>query len=274
MEQNDPKVKELLSVARRLEGMTRHASVHAAGVVIAPKAITEYAPLYKGARDEIVTQWSMKEIERVGLLKMDFLGLSTLTLIFDAIEEIKRTTGEQLDIDSVPLDDAKTYQIFQEGQTYGIFQFESSGMRDILRKAKPQRLEDLIALNALYRPGPLRSGMVDDFIARKQGRTEVKYELPQLEPVLSSTYGVIAYQEQVMRIAAELAGFTLGEADILRKAMGKKKADVMQKMRAKFVEGAKKRGITDKKATHIFDLMEHFAGYGFNKSHSTAYALL
>ena len=154
--------------------MTRHASVHAAGVVIAPKAITEYAPLYKGARDEITTQWSMKEIERIGLLKMDFLGLSTLTLIADAIAEIERTTGEKLDIDHVPLDDAKTYQIFQDGQTYGIFQFESSGMRDILRKAKPQRLEDLIALNALYRPGPLRSGMVDDFIARKQGKTEVE----------------------------------------------------------------------------------------------------
>src|SRR5437773_3776127 len=180
MEQRDAKVKELLSVAKRLEGMTRHASVHAAGVVIAPDAITRYAPLYKGAHDEIVTQWSMKEIERVGLLKMDFLGLSTLTLIADCIAEIEQTTGERLDMDRVPLDDARTYQIFQEGQTYGIFQFESSGMRDILRKARPQTLEDLIALNALYRPGPLRSGMVDDFIARKQGKTEVTYELPQL----------------------------------------------------------------------------------------------
>jgi len=274
LEQNDPKVQELLSVARRLEGMTRHASVHAAGVVIAPKAITEFAPLYKGARDEITTQWSMKEIERIGLLKMDFLGLSTLTLIFDAIEEIARTTGVRLDIDAIPLDDVKAYQLFQEGQTYGIFQFESSGMRDILRKAKPQRLDDLIALNALYRPGPLRSGMVDDFIARKQGRTEVKYELPQLETILRDTYGVIAYQEQVLWIARELAGFTLGEADILRKAMGKKKADVMQAQRAKFLEGAKKRGISERKAGSIFDLMEHFAGYGFPKAHSTAYALL
>jgi DNA polymerase III subunit alpha len=274
MQQQDPKVKELLSVARRLEGMTRHASVHAAGVVIAPKAITEYAPLYKGARDEIVTQWSMKEIERVGLLKMDFLGLSTLTLIFDAIAEIRRTTGVELDIDGLPLDDAKTYEIFQEGQTYGIFQFESSGMRDILRKSKPQRLEDLIALNALYRPGPLRSGMVDDFIARKQGKTEIKYELPQLEPVLADTYGVIAYQEQVMRISNVVAGFSLGQADLLRKAMGKKKADDMAKMRAKFVEGAMKNGHAEKKAAHLFDLMEHFAGYGFNKSHSTAYAFL
>ncbi len=274
LEQSDPKVKELLSVAKRLEGMTRHASVHAAGVVIAPKAITEYAPLYKGARDEITTQWSMKEIERIGLLKMDFLGLSTLTLVFDARAEIRRTTGVELDIDNLPLDDGKTYQLFQEGQTYGIFQFESSGMRDILRKAKPQRLDDLIALNALYRPGPLRSGMVDDFIARKQGRTEVKYELPQLEPILRDTYGVIAYQEQVMRISNALAGFTLGEADLLRKAMGKKNPAVMARQRGKFVEGAKKNGISEVRAARIFELMEHFAGYGFNKSHSTAYALL
>jgi DNA polymerase-3 subunit alpha len=216
----------------------------------------------------------MKEIERIGLLKMDFLGLSTLTLIYDAIAEIARTTGEKLDIDRVPLDDAKTYQVFQEGATYGIFQFESSGMREILRKARPQRLEDLIALNALYRPGPLRSGMVDDFIARKQGKTEVKYELPQLEPILAETYGVIAYQEQVMRISNVVAGFTLGEADLLRKAMGKKNAEVMAKMRGKFVEGAKKLGTAEKKAAHLFDLMEHFAGYGFNKSHSTAYAFL
>jgi DNA polymerase-3 subunit alpha len=216
----------------------------------------------------------MKEIERIGLLKMDFLGLSTLTLIFDAIEEIKRTTGVALDIDTVPLDDPKTYQIFQDGQTYGIFQFESSGMRDILRKAKPQRLDDLIALNALYRPGPLRSGMVDDFIARKQGRTEVRYELAELEPILADTYGVIAYQEQVMRISNVLAGFTLGEADLLRKAMGKKNPEVMAKMRGKFVEGAKKNRIPEKKAAGIFELMEHFAGYGFNKSHSTAYAFL
>jgi DNA polymerase III subunit alpha len=274
LEQSDPKVKELLSVARRLEGMTRHASVHAAGVVIAPKPITEYAPLYKGARDEITTQWSMNEIERIGLLKMDFLGLSTLTLISDAVEEIRRTTGVELDIAHLPLDDAKTYQLFQDGQAFGIFQFESSGMRDILRKAKPQTLEDLIALNALYRPGPLRSGMVDDFIARKGGKVEIKYELPQLEPILRDTYGVIAYQEQVMRISNELAGFTLGEADLLRKAMGKKNAEVMQAQRAKFTEGAKKRGISERKATKLFDLMEHFAGYGFNKSHSTAYALL
>ena len=270
----DERVKELIAVARRLEGMTRHASVHAAGVVIAPRAISEFAPLYKGKNDEITTQWAMKEIERIGLLKMDFLGLSTLTLLNDAVGHIKATTGETVDLETLPLDDAKTYQIFADGAAYGIFQFESSGMRDILRKAKPQRLEDLIALNALYRPGPLRSGMVDDFIARKHGRVKVSYEVKELEPILADTYGVIAYQEQVMRIASVLAGFTLGEADLLRKAMGKKKADVMQAQRTKFVDGAVARGINEKKATKIFDLMEHFAGYGFNKSHSTAYALL
>jgi DNA polymerase-3 subunit alpha len=274
LEANDPRVKELLGVARRLEGMTRHASVHAAGVVIAPRPLTEFVPLYKGQRDEITTQWSMKEIERVGLLKMDFLGLSTLTLLDDAVKQIRATSGEDFHLEQIPLDDPKTYQLFSEGQTFGIFQFESSGMREILRKAKPQRFDDLIALNALYRPGPLRSGMIDDFLARKHGKVEISYELPQLEPILRDTYGVIAYQEQVMRIASELAGFTLGEADLLRKAMGKKKADVMQAQRQKFLDGATARGINERKASKIFDLMEHFAGYGFNKSHSTTYALL
>jgi DNA polymerase-3 subunit alpha len=180
----------------------------------------------------------------------------------------------EIDIDGVPLDDPKTYRIFAEGQTYGIFQFESSGMRDLLRKAKPERLDDLIALNALYRPGPLKSGMVDDWVSRKQGKTEIKYEHPQLESILSDTYGVIAYQEQVMRIAQSLAGFTMGQADVLRKAMGKKDPKVMATQRDRFMEGAKKQGIGDKKAAKIFELMEYFAGYGFNKSHSTAYALL
>jgi DNA polymerase-3 subunit alpha len=274
MAAKDPKVKEVLDIGRRLEGMSRHASVHAAGVVIAPGPITDYAPLYKGQRDEITTQWNMKEVERVGLLKMDFLGLSTLTLIDDCLKEIKRTEGIDLDIDNVPLDDPKTYKVFAEGAAYGIFQFESSGMRELLRKAKPERLGDLIALNALYRPGPLKSGMVDDFIARKQGLKEIKYELQQLEPILSDTYGVIAYQEQVMRIAQALAGFSLGQADVLRKAMGKKDPKVMAKMRESFMEGAKNQGVNEKKATKIFDLMEYFAGYGFNKSHSTAYAFL
>jgi DNA polymerase-3 subunit alpha len=274
MAAKDPKVKEVVDIGRRLEGMSRHASVHAAGVVIAPGPITDYAPLYKGARDEITTQWNMKEVDRVGLLKMDFLGLSTLTLIRDALTEIKRTEGIDLDIDDIPLDDAKTYRIFADGQTFGIFQFESSGMRELLRKAKPERIDDLIALNALYRPGPLRSGRVDDWIACKQGRKEVKYELPQLEPILSDTYGVIAYQEQVMHIAQALAGFTMGQADVLRKAMGKKDPKVMAKQRDQFMTGTKARGISEKKAAKVFEEMEHFAGYGFNKSHSTPYALL
>jgi DNA polymerase III subunit alpha len=272
MEQNDDRIKELLAVARRLEGMTRHASVHAAGVVIAPRPLTEFVPLYRSQKDEIVTQWAMKEVERVGLLKMDFLGLSTLTLIRDCLEEIKRTDGLDLDIDAIPLNDARTYKLFADGQTYGVFQFESSGMRELLRKAKPERLDDLIALNALYRPGPLKSGMVDDFISRKQGKTEVKYELPQLAPILQDTYGVIAYQEQVMRIAGVLAGFSMGQSDVLRKAMGKKDPKVMAKQREAFMDGAAKHNINEKKAKKIFDLMEFFAGYGFNKSHSTTYA--
>jgi DNA polymerase III subunit alpha len=272
MQQKDERIKELLTIAQRLEGMTRHASVHATGVVIAPRPLTEFVPLYKSQKDEIVTQWAMKEVERVGLLKMDFLGLSTLTLIQDCLAEIKRTEGIDLDIDAIPLNDEKTYKLFSDGQTYGVFQFESSGMRELLRKAKPERLDDLIALNALYRPGPLKSGMVDDFISRKQGKTEVKYELKQLEPILSDTYGVIAYQEQVMRIAAVLAGFTMGQSDVLRKAMGKKDPKVMAKQREAFMEGALNNGINEKKAKKIFDLMEFFAGYGFNKSHSTTYA--
>jgi DNA polymerase-3 subunit alpha len=274
MAAKDKKVKEVLDIGRRLEGMSRHASVHAAGVVIAPGPVTDYAPLYKGARDEVTTQWNMNEIERVGLLKMDFLGLSTLTLIHDALAEIKRTEGVDLDIDTIPLDDTKTFALFGDGQTFGVFQFESSGMRGLLRKARPERLEDLIALNALYRPGPLKSGMVDDFVSRRQGRTPIKYELPQLEPILSETYGIIAYQEQVMRIAQVLAGFTLGQADVLRKAMGKKNPQVMATQHERFIAGAQEQGIAAKKAAKIFELIEYFAGYGFNKSHSTAYALL
>ncbi len=274
MRDKDPRVRDVLDMGQRLEGMSRNAGVHAAGVVIAPGPITDYAPLYKSNRDEITTQWAMKEVERVGLLKMDFLGLSTLTLIQDALTEITRTEHVVLDIDAVPLDDPKTYQVFCDGQTFGIFQFESSGMRELLRKSKPQRLDDLIALNALYRPGPLKSGMVDDYVARKQGKTEVKYDLAALEPILADTYGVIAYQEQVMRIASVLAGFTLGQSDVLRKAMGKKDPKVMAKQREAFLAGTKAKGIAEKKATKIFELMEYFAGYGFNKSHSTAYAFL
>ncbi|MBK9241341.1 MAG: DNA polymerase III subunit alpha [Acidobacteria bacterium] len=274
LERKDERVRELLKVARRLEGMTRHASVHAAGVVIAPRQVVEFAPLYRSQKDEITTQWAMKDIERVGLLKMDFLGLSTLTLLDDAVKHIKETTGDVVDLDHLAVDDAKTYQLFANGQTHGVFQFESSGMRETLRKAKPQCLEDLIALNALYRPGPLRGGVVDDYINRKHGRVEIKYELAQMEPVLKETYGVIAYQEQVMRLASDLAGFTLGQADELRRAMGKKDEKKMEATRLRFMSGCAERGISEKKATKIFQFIEFFAGYGFNKSHSTAYALL
>ena len=276
LETRDTRVRELLAVARRLEGMTRHASVHAAGVVIAPRPLTEFVPLYRSQKDqgEITTQWAMKEIERVGLLKMDFLGLSTLTLLDDAVRHIEATTGDRIDLDQLPLDDARTYQLFGSGQTHGVFQFESSGMRDTLRKAKPQCLDDLIALNALYRPGPLRGGVVDDYIARKHGRVGIEYELPQMEPALRETYGVIAYQEQVMRLASELAGFSLGQADELRRAMGKKDAAKMQATRDSFMTGCREHGIPEKKAAKIFELIEYFAGYGFNKSHSTTYALL
>jgi DNA polymerase-3 subunit alpha len=270
--QKDAKVKELIDISRRLEGTTRHASTHAAGVVIAPRPLIEFVPLFKGNTAEITTQFDMKGVERIGLLKMDFLGLRTLTLIDNCVKMIEAQTGVKLDPDHLPLDDAKTYELFTRGQTSGLFQFESDGMRDILKRFKPDRLDHLTALNALYRPGPMQ--MIDDFIKRRHGQTRVVYEHPSLEPILAETYGVMVYQEQVMRIASALAGFTMGEADILRKAMGKKKADVMATQREAFLKGCLARGVPEKKAQKIWDHMEQFAGYGFNKSHSAAYALL
>ncbi len=270
--QKEPKVKELIDVSRRLEGTTRHASTHAAGVVIAPQPLTEFVPLFKGNTADITTQFDMKGVERIGLLKMDFLGLRTLTLIDNCVKMIAAQTGVVVDPDHLPLDDARTYEMFTAGKTSGLFQFESDGMRDILKRFKPDRLEHLTALNALYRPGPMQ--MIDDFIKRRHGQTRVTYDHPLLEPILSGTYGVMVYQEQVMQIASALAGYTLGEADILRKAMGKKKADVMAKQMSKFMDGCAARGVNDKKARKIWDHMEQFAGYGFNKSHSAAYAWL
>ena len=270
--QRDPRVKELIDISRRLEGTTRHASTHAAGVVIAPKALTEFVPLFKGTTADLTTQYDMKGVERVGLLKMDFLGLRTLTLIDNCVKMIEQQTGVRIDPGHIPLDDAPTYAMFTAGKTSGLFQFESDGMRDILRRFKPDRLEHLTALNALYRPGPMQ--MIDDFIKRRHGQTKVSYEHPSLEPILSTTYGVMVYQEQVMQIASTLAGFTLGEADILRKAMGKKKADVMATQMSKFLQGCTERSVPEKKAKKIWDQMEQFAGYGFNKSHSAAYAWL
>jgi DNA polymerase-3 subunit alpha len=272
--EQDASIRRLLDVSRRLEGLTRHASVHAAGVVISPKPILEFAPLGRTKDNEIVTQYAMDEIGAIGLLKMDFLGLKTLTLIQDCVERLRQAEGIAIDIEDLPLDDPPTYQLFAAAQTAGIFQFESSGMQDILHKLKPDRFEDLVALNALFRPGPIGSGMIDDYIERRHGRKPIEYIVPQLEEVLGVTYGVIVYQEQVMQIASLLAGFTLGEADILRRAMGKKKKDVMAAQRAQFVKGCRARGISEKDARRIFDLMEYFAGYGFNKAHSTAYALV
>ncbi len=270
----DPRVGELLSVAERLEGFVRHASTHAAGVVISPTPLPEIVPLFKSNKDEITTQYAMDDLEKIGLLKMDFLGLTTLTVLDDCVKLIQQTRGETLDLSALPLDDAPTYELLGKGLTAGIFQFESRGMTDILRRSKPSRLADLTALNALYRPGPIQGGMIDDFIARKLGRREVTYDLPQLKEVLEETYGVIVYQEQVMQIAAGVAGFTLGEADVLRRAMGKKKHEEMVAMREKFLAGAKKNGVPAKKAEKLFALVEQFAGYGFNKSHSAAYALI
>ena len=271
---SDEKLKDLMAVALRLEGLSRHASTHAAGVVISPEPLTDLVPVYKTNRDEITTQFDMNALERIGLLKMDFLGLTTLTVLHDAVKMVQQNRGVTIDIDNLALDDAETYKLFARGETTAIFQFESHGMRDILRRYQPTRIEDLTALNALYRPGPIQGGMVDDFINRKHGKTKVSYELPQLQDILQETYGVILYQEQVMQIANRLASFSLGEADILRRAMGKKKKEEMAAQRAKFLHGCANNKIPEKKAERIFNLMEEFAGYGFNKSHSCAYALL
>src|SRR5499433_3023731 len=271
---SDEKLKELMAVALRLEGLSRHASTHAAGVVISPAPLTDLVPVYKTNRDEVTTQYDMNALERIGLLKMDFLGLTTLTVLQDAVRMVEQNRGVKVDVDSLTLDDADTYKLFSRGDTTAIFQFESHGMRDILRRYQPTRIEDLTALNALYRPGPIQGGMIDDFINRKHGKTRVSYELPQLKDILEETYGVILYQEQVMQIANRLASFSLGEADILRRAMGKKKKEEMAAQRAKFMAGCAGNKIPEKKADRIFNLMEEFAGYGFNKSHSCAYALL
>ncbi|HUB79011.1 MAG TPA: DNA polymerase III subunit alpha [Bryobacteraceae bacterium] len=270
----DPKIDEVLKTALRLEGLARNCSVHAAGVVISPQPLKELVPLYKTNRDEIVTQYDMGGLEKLSLLKMDFLGLTTLTLIQDALRLIKKRHGVEIVPEDLPLDDKDTYEVFTKGLTSGVFQFESPGMRDILRRYQPSRLEDLTALNALYRPGPIQGGMVDDFIDRKWGRKEVKYDLPELKELLEETYGVIVYQEQVMQISNKLAGYSLGDADLLRRAMGKKKLEEMVKQRERFIAGAAAKGHPQKKIEKIFDLMEQFAGYGFNKSHSAAYAFL
>jgi len=272
--ETNPRIKELLSTAMRLEGLCRHASTHAAGVVISPTPLTDYTPLYKNPADgSIMTQFDMGSIEKIGLLKFDFLGLKTLTVIEKTLQYM-RNNGIDLSLKDISLEDKKTYELLSSGNTTGIFQLESAGMRDLLVKISPSRFEDLIAIVALHRPGPMGSGMIDDFIKRKKGRIPVKYELPQLREILDNTYGVILYQEQVMRIANKLANFTMGQADTLRKAMGKKRPEEMDKLKKVFVEGARANNISEKKASRIFDLMAFFAEYGFNKSHSAAYAYL
>ncbi|MDA1000431.1 MAG: DNA polymerase III subunit alpha [bacterium] len=271
--ERNPHVGRLMETARKLEGNIRHAGTHAAGVVIAPSRLTDFVPLYKGTGEEVMTQFDMKDIEELGLLKMDFLGLKTLTVIERAVA-LLRDMGETVDIENLPFDDAATYRLLSQGQTTGIFQLESRGIREYLRKLAPTTFEDLIAMVALYRPGPLNSGMVDTFINRKHGRAEIQYFFDELRPILEGTYGVMVYQEQVMQIAAELSGFSLGAADVLRKAMGKKIPKLMQEQQRDFVEGAASRGKDRKKTEELWDQILQFAGYGFNKSHSAAYALI
>jgi len=270
---NDEEVKKIVEIGEKLEGLSRHAGMHAAGVVITPEPVTSYVPLYRTNRDEIVTQFDMRVVEKMGLVKMDFLGLRTLTVIDDAVKSAKMVDGVDIDIDAIPFDDPEVFRLFQEGRTKGVFQFESGGMVDLLRKARPTQFEDLAALNALYRPGALDAGMVDEYVKRKNGKA-VKYLVPAMKEVLEETYGVIVYQEQVMQIAQKVAAYSLGQADLLRKAMGKKDAAVMAAERGKFVDGATANGYDKKKANEIFDYIEPFARYGFNKSHSVAYALV
>lgn len=272
---SNPRVKKLFDIAFRLEGLTRHASKHAAGIVICPEPVDEMLPVYVPPKTtEFVAQYAMSELESIGFLKIDFLGLKNLTLIDRALKLIAQEHQREIDINRIPLDDPKTFALLSEGNTSGVFQLESSGIKGVLRKLQPTTFEDIIAVNALYRPGPLGSGMVDDFVERKHGRQEIKYIFPELEPILKETYGVIVYQEQVMKIASAIGGYSLGEADILRRAMGKKKVEVMQEQSAIFVTKATARGFDGKKAQELFDLMAYFAGYGFNKSHSAAYALI
>jgi DNA polymerase-3 subunit alpha len=271
---SNPEVRKLLDLAQALEGLPRHASTHAAGVVISNRPLVEVVPLYRGQQNEVVTQYAMKDVEKIGLIKFDFLGLKTLTMIEDVLKRVKSSRGERLDLRRIPLTDRKTYDLLGSGDTSGVFQLESSGMKDLVMRLLPERFEDLVALLALYRPGPLKSGMVDDFILRKQGKVSISYEIPELKNILEETHGVIVYQEQVMKIATKLASFNLAQADILRRAMGKKNVEEMAMQRKNFIEGAQKNKIPGKKAEKLFDLMAKFAEYGFNKSHSAAYALI
>jgi DNA polymerase-3 subunit alpha len=274
MYKNDPQITKLIDTALSLEGLNRHASVHAAGVVIADKPLNNYMPIFKTGDEQVTTGYSMGILEKIGLLKVDFLGLRTLTVINETLKLIQKTQGKVIDIENISLDDNNTYKLLASAQTIGVFQVESSGMRDLLRKLEPSRFEDLIALLALYRPGPIGSGMLDDFIQRKHNRIPIRYDHKKLELILKETYGIMVYQEQIMQIASSLAGFSLSQADLLRRAMSKKITEVMEKQRNNFVLGCIKNEISSSVANKIFDLIEYFSGYGFNKSHSTAYALI
>lgn len=272
--ETNPQVRDLIDLAKRLEGCARHASVHAAGVVISPKPLQELIPIAVSSKDELTTQYAMSDLEKTGMLKMDFLALTALTVISDCLKTIKQSLGQEIEWSALPLDDEMTMQLFAEGRTEAVFQFESSGMREICRKLKPKGLEDLAALNALYRPGPLDGGMVDDFIERHHGHKSVRYIVPEMKEILNNTYGILVYQEQIMQLAQKLAGYSLGEADLMRRAMGKKKREEMARHEEKFINGAVTRGIKKEKAQQIFSLMAQFADYGFNRSHSVAYAYL
>lgn len=267
------KAPQLIDYALKLEHNVRHTSMHAAGVVIAPKKLTEFMPLYK-TRDDIVTQFEKEEVEQIGLLKLDILGLKTLTIVKNILQSLEEREQIRIDLERIPLDDRKTFKIFQAGETDGIFQFESSGMRDYLKRSRPKRIEDLIVLNGLYRPGPLKSGMADAYVNRKLGREDVTYIFPELEEILKDTYGIIVFQEQVMRISVDVAGFAMSKADEMRKIMGKKQVEKIPAIEKAFIEGAMRRGHARKQVEELFSQMATFAEYGFNKSHSTAYAYL
>src|SRR5207244_3434135 len=268
-----PAVKELWDIALALEGCTRHASVHASAVVISDDALDEHIPLYKDPkRPELITGYAMGPIEKLGLLKMDFLGLRTLTVLANTVQLIKESRGLELTLDGLPLDDARTYALLSEAKTFGVFQLESSGMREALKGLRPERLEDVIAMVSLYRPGPME--LIPDFIARKHGRARITYEHPAMETFTRETYGIMVYQEQIMQIASEMAGFSMGEADILRRAMGKKDRELMAQQREKFIEQCLARKVVKAKAEKVWDLMAPFAGYAFNKSHAAAYAVV
>ena len=270
----DPQVSELVDLALRLEGCSRHTSVHAAGVVISPKPLHELVPVAVSAKSELTSQYTMTDLEKVGMLKMDFLALTTLTVISDCLKSLKEKAGVEIDWTKISLEDEETMKVFGDGRTEAVFQFESSGMQEICRRLKPKQLEDLSALNALYRPGPLDGGMIEDFIQRHRGDKPVRHIIPQMKDILSNTFGVLVYQEQIMQLAQNLAGYSLGEADLMRRAMGKKKREEMAVHEEKFINGAVNNGIDRKKAEEIFKLMAQFADYGFNRSHSIAYAYL